>query len=102
MNLVIKPSDIKKKMELTNINTTFESIKEVKSSIFYEITLTHIETNITVSCSGYHEIEVMQNCLRKLNDCVITHEFNKCIPQDNIDIYINEVNKVINDGKDKK
>lgn len=99
MNLVIKTSDIKKRMELTTINTTFEATKEVKTSVFYEITLTHIQTNISVCCSGYSEIEVMQNCLRKLNDYIVTYEFSKCIPQDNVDVYVNEVNKVISDGK---
>ena len=99
MNLLIMPSDVKKDVKSTIINTHFELNNDVKTSEFFEITLTHIETSISVNCSGYNELEVMKECLSKLNDLVLTYNFNNEIPETNITLEREEYTKTIGDGK---
>lgn len=99
MNLILKPCEIKKDMKSTVINTHFESNNDVKTSEFFEINLTHLETSLSVTCSGYNELEVMKECLSKLNDLVITYNFNNEIPETNITLEKEEYTKTIGDGK---
>ena len=99
MNLILKPCEIKKDMKSTVINTHFELNNDVKTSEFFEISLTHLETALSVTYSGYNELEVMKECLSKLNDLVITYNFNNEIPETNITLEREEYTKTIGDGK---
>lgn len=99
MNLIIKPGEIKKDIKCTVINTHFESNNDIKKSEFFEITLTHIETSISTSCSGYNELEVMMECLKKLNDYVVVYNFNNEIPETNTTLEKQEYTKTIGGNK---
>ena len=95
MNIVISPLEVKKHMKITKINKHFEQSNEVKTALFYELTLTHIATNFSTSDSGYNQMEVMINCLEKLNKMIITRGFFDNIPSDNIIEEIEEINSVV-------
>lgn len=95
MNISVKPTDVKKHVKITKIEKHFEQAKEVKTALFYELTLTHINTNISVSDSGYNEMDVMINCLEKLNKMIIAKEFFNSIPLDNTTEETEEVKLVV-------
>lgn len=92
MDLKIKPYEINKHTNVTITNVHFESKKEVKTSKFYETTLTHIQTGISCTSSGYNELEVMKTCLEKLNDLIIVHNFINQIEESHITHTTKEVN----------
>lgn len=94
MNLLFKPCEIRKHIVETKVNTYFESTKETKTASFFEITLTHIGTDISVNASGYNKLDVMSNCLYILNNHVIAKQFAEDIPQDNIVYETKESNTV--------
>ena len=94
MNIIINPLDVKKDIRIVKINKHFEQSKEIKTALFYELTLTHINTNISAKESGYNEMEVMMNCLEKLNKMIITKEFFDKIPCDYITEVVEEINSV--------
>lgn len=92
MDLKIKPYEINKHTNVTITNIHFESKKEIKTSKFFEITLTHIQTGISYISSGYNELEVMKTCLEKLNDLIIVHNFNNQIEESHMTYNTKEVN----------
>lgn len=95
MELLIKPSEVKQHVKITNISQHFESNNEVKESSLIKITLTHIETGLTSSSSGYNKTEVMSNCLEKLNKYVVAKKFFDNISVDNTTTDIEEVSATI-------
>ena len=95
MNIAIKPSDVKKHTKITKIEQYFEQSKETKTASFHEVTLTHIPSNTSVSDSGYNEMDIMINCLEKLNKIIIAREFFDNISSDNITEEINEIKTVV-------
>lgn len=99
MHLMLNPNEIKKHVKLTVTNICFESNNDTKTSEFFEITLTHTPTLLYVECSGYDELEVMRECLSRLNDLVVTYNFNNEILESNTTLEREEYTKVI--GKEK-
>lgn len=95
MNLIFKPNDIKKHIVETKINRYFEGKDEVKSASFFKITLTHIETGISVEKSGYDQLEIMTRCLKLLNEYIIAKQFEDSISPENAVYEIEESNTII-------
>ena len=95
MNITVKPSDVKKHTKITKIEQYFEQSRETKTASFYEVTLTHMPSNTSVSDSGYNEMDIMINCLEKLNKIIIAREFFDNISSDNIIEDINEIKTVV-------
>lgn len=101
MNLVIKPEDVKKDIKIKEISTHLEFNNDVKMSEFFEVTLTHIESKLSSNSSGYNKIEVLTDCLKKLNDYVITNNFFENMPQENIEMSKEEFLNVIKENSKK-
>lgn len=59
MEILLKPQQIKKVLKITKIEQYFENTKETKTAIFYDLELTHTESKLKASSSGYSEIDVM-------------------------------------------
>lgn len=94
MNLAFKPNDIKKHIIETKINRYFEGSDVVKSASFFDITLTHIETGVSVNLNGYNKVDVFSQCLKILNDYIIAKQFEDSIPQENATYVLNESNTI--------
>lgn len=95
MNLSFASHEVKKHVVVTKINQYFEAANETKIASLFRITLTHIDTGITASSTGYNEVEVMAKCLKKLNEHVVAQQFINNMPFDNITSETEEVNTVI-------
>ena len=97
MKLLFQPQDIKMKIETIKTNASIqlpgEKEKITKESLFYEITLTHIALDISAYAEGYNKLEVMANCLQKLNEYIIANDYLECMPFDNMEIIHTEINK---------
>lgn len=95
MNLILKPEDVKQYIEEIKINRHFEGCDEVKSASFFKITLTHIETGITVNTDGYNKVDVFTKSLKMLNDYVIAKQFESEIPVSNTKYELKESNSIV-------
>ena len=84
MNTLLKPHEVKKILKITKIEQYFETTKETKTALFYDLELTHTTSGLKTSSSGYSEIDVMVDCLKKLTEMLETKEFFDSIPFDNI------------------
>lgn len=94
MNLSFKPNEIKKHIKETKINRHFEAMNETKTASFFTITLTHIETNISVSATGYNKLDIISKCLKNLNDYVIAKKFEEQILSENSTYDLEEINTI--------
>ena len=95
MNLILKPEGLKMHTKITNINQYFEASKETKFASLYEITLIDIESELTVTSEGYNKVEVMAECLEKLNRLVSAYSFCNNVYEENTTLDIYEVDTVV-------
>lgn len=98
MSLYISPESVKKDMVKKTTRTNIEAIAYDESTDFFEITLTYIGTDLSVTGSGYNELEVMSDLITKLNNLVIAYNFNIKIPESQIDYKEVELVNVVSDN----